>query len=151
MAGGTPESYIFFEVDGRCCCVPLTQNVRETMRPRPLEHREDLPAFVAGASLIRGAVTPVIDLGVLLDGVPLRDPGRLILLEPEGRPVGVLVSRVLGVRPFSEDLVDAPPLLKSDASEAVARLGQLDGALLSVLQLARLVPDDAWTSDGEGG
>ena len=75
----------------------------------------------------------------------------LALRTTEGRSVGLLVGSVVGL--YGADtlrLADAPPLLRDSDSDRVAALGRLDEALLTVLRLGNLVPDDVWHRIQEG-
>lgn len=55
----------------RLCAFPL-ESVIEVMRPLPIEPLPDVPAYVLGASLVRGLPTPIVDLGALLGTLPIK-------------------------------------------------------------------------------
>ena len=139
---------LLLRVRGRLCALPL-EHVVETMRPQPVRPVADTPPFVAGVSVIRGAVVPVVDVARFLD--PSADPrdsaasaeARFVTVRTANRTVALAVDAVVGVRRLPEGAQgDLPPLLRDAGSEAVAAIGTLDAELLLVLRAARLVPGE---------
>jgi len=124
--------------------VPLT-NVRETMRPLPLQPLRDAPAFTLGLSVIRGESVPVVDLGACLgSGGQSADISRFVTLAVAERTVALAVHGVEGVTTVSDAELEAmPPLLAGAAGGVVERLAQHDGALLLVLEAGRVFPTAA--------
>ena len=115
--------------------------VRETMRPLPVEElREPLP-FVVGLAVIRGEATPVVDLGEFLTGRSDSRFGRFVTLEVERRTVALAVDEVLAVIALSDESFRAlPPLLTRASGEALERLSYLDSQLLLTLEVTKLMP-----------
>lgn len=103
----------------------------ETLRPLPCAPLPHSPPWVTGASVIRGAPTPVVDLGRLLGGPPAL-PTRLVTVRAGARVVALAVQEVLGVRAL-DPTQSLPPLL-AESDERVAALSALDGELLLVLR-----------------
>jgi purine-binding chemotaxis protein CheW len=119
--------------------------VVETMRPQPLETLASAPSFVLGVAIIRGAPTPVVDVGALLGSADPPLATRFITLSVAERVVAVAVEAIVGVRVLpGEALGDLPPLLRDANVDAIAAVGTLDSALLVVLRAARLLPEAAW-------
>lgn len=118
----------------------------ETLRPLAIEPVAGAPAFVRGLSVIRGAPTPVVDLGALLEGGPARaSSGRLVTLKVGARQVALGVDEVVGLKSVDPaQLEQLPPLLRDAA--LIEAIGARDGQLLVVLRAARLVPDEVWAS-----
>lgn len=137
---------LLFRVGSRFCALPL-KYVEETLRPLPIEALPETPPFVLGASVIRGAPTPVVELGVLLTGKRLEQAGRAITVKtPDGRRVALLVSAVVGCGRSDEASIQTmPPLLRDAAPGAVQTLGRLDQSLLTIFQIGRLIPEAAWS------
>lgn len=144
------STLLVFDVHRRACALPLGP-VQETLRPLPVEPISGAPAFVLGASVVRGAPAAIIDAGRLISGVPLDTPGRWIILEiGDGRRVGLAVSSVLGVYPARLfDLREAPPLLADAEPAVIQALGRRDDALLSLLMIGRVVPEEVWAALAE--
>ncbi len=110
------------------------------MRPLPIEPLPQVPLCVVGSSIVRGKITPIVDLRILLGDDDHDDPKRLVTLRlDEGRLVGLLVDEVLGIeRELNADVL--PPLVQ-DASDAfVEDLARLDNQVLTVLRAAHLLP-----------
>lgn len=123
---------------GRQRCGIRLADVREVLRPLPLAPIPGAPGFVLGAALVRGEVTPVVDVGLLLGEVAAAR--RWVSLLIGSRAVVLAFSGVLGVRvlPPSNAL---PPLLRDASPGVVEALGVLDSELLFVLSGARLIHD----------
>jgi purine-binding chemotaxis protein CheW len=133
-----------FYADGRRCALPVSA-IAEVMRPLRPDAVPGAPDYVKGAAMIRGVPTPVIDLGTLLSGRSLEQPGRMIAMKVNDvRRAALLADGVLGLCNGAELLPGSAPLLENCASEVIAQLGKLDGALLTVLRAGRIVPDDLW-------
>lgn len=134
-----------FVVSKRLFAVPR-EHVREVMRPLPIEAVPNVPEFLVGASLIRGLLTPIVDLRKLFCSEPAGAPGRLITAGAgAAQAFGLLVDSVLGLRSLSDtDSQSLPPLLSDAMAGPVQDIMRLDGALLTVLRAARLVPSVVW-------
>lgn len=141
-------SLLTCRVGTQLCGLPLGP-VLETMRPLPVERLPDLPAFVRGVSLIRGAPTPVVDLRALLDLDAAAPPGRYVTIASSGRSeakaVALAVDAVLDVIPVeAASLGDLPELLQLARRELVRALMSVGTELLLVLEHSRLLPDERW-------
>lgn len=121
----------------RSCAIRL-EDVREVLRPLALQTISGGPPFVIGAALLRGQVTPVVDVGAIFGETA--SARRWVALRIGQRRVALAFSEVVGVRsiPLSEPL---PDLLQGASPGVVEALTVLDSGLLSVLAGARLVPD----------
>jgi len=140
------EGLLVFRAGARLCAIPVS-HVAEVLRPLPTFPAPDAPPYVAGATILRGSPTPVIDLGALVNNLALDDPRRMISLRVDGnRCVGLLVSEVIGVRADAERAQARAPLIENCPSEVIEELGQLDGRLLTVLRLGSIVPDETWAA-----
>jgi purine-binding chemotaxis protein CheW len=121
------------------------EDVREIMRPLPIEALAATPPFVLGLAIIRGAPTPVIDAGRLLGPATLASPARFVSLKVGERTAALAVDAVLDVRAIAAEMqADIPPLLRQADSDMVCAIGALDAKLLLVLQSARLLPESIW-------
>jgi purine-binding chemotaxis protein CheW len=130
---------------GRCVVALPIEHVAETMRVLPIDSHKDVLPFVLGLSLIRGAATPVLS-GAKLLGAAGDEPSRFVLLRTGEKQVALAVDAVIGLRASDDRAFHAlPPLIEAAAAETVATIGTHDGALLVVLESARIV------SSGERG
>jgi purine-binding chemotaxis protein CheW len=128
------------------------KDVREIMRPLPIEPLTGMPPFVVGVAILRGLPAPVVDSSRLLNpsaspSTPLisASSARFVSLKLGGRTVALAVDAVLEIRSLSAGiLADTPPLLREAGAEQTAVIGALDTRLLFVLEAARLVPESVW-------
>lgn len=139
---------------GSCACAVPLAYVTEVMRPLPVEPLAGAPAGVSGVAIIRGRVTPVVDLGTLFGaGAVARTAlARLVALRVGDRAVALLVDSVQAIRTLARgELESLPSLWQGSHPPAVAALGVVDRELLVVLEATRLLPDDWRPDGGEGG
>jgi purine-binding chemotaxis protein CheW len=145
-----PESNRFLLFSCASCVGALALvNVREVMRPLPIETLKQAPEFVLGMTTIRGSPAPVIDAGRLIrPSAATPSPAtRFVSLKLGAHCAALAVDAVLDVRILSPDRLMQIPLLLREAGAAVLTLiGALDNELLLVLNAARLVPDSLWSS-----
>jgi purine-binding chemotaxis protein CheW len=127
------------------------EDVRETMRPLPIEPLMGAPPFVLGLAIIRGFPTPVVDAGSLMgpstspSPILSPSPARFVSLNLGERTAALAVDAVLDVRSLpAETLSSIPSLLLGGGAQLVSVIGALDAKLLLVLEAARLVPDSVW-------
>jgi len=115
------------------------------MRPLALETLPDMPHFLLGVSIIRGAAVPVVSAAKLAGGAAATPPTRYVTLKLGERRVALAVESVIGVRVLPlGSLEEIPPLLRELDGNAVAAITTLDAELLLVLQGARLIPEQVW-------
>jgi purine-binding chemotaxis protein CheW len=124
--------------------LPLAQ-VIETMRPLRVELIAGVPSFVRGVAIIRGILTPVVDLGAVL-GAPEEAAERFVTVRAGDKQVALSVSAVLGVRDLDALTMihELPPLLRGATREVVETIGTLDEQFLVVLQAGWELPDEVW-------
>ncbi|HYC69678.1 MAG TPA: chemotaxis protein CheW [Opitutaceae bacterium] len=147
-----PGSSVLITRTSRCACALPLGHVSEVMRPLPIEPVDGAPPGVRGLAVIRGRVTPVVDLEALFgDGASTRgDRARFVTIRVGDRRVALVVESVRGIQTLAGHELDAlPPLWRGPHPPAVAALGALDRQLLLVLESARLVSADE--SAGGGG
>jgi purine-binding chemotaxis protein CheW len=139
--GGIPALVV--RVHTRACALPLA-HVIETMRPLPIETIAGVPSFVRGVCIIRGAPTPVVDLGVLL-GAPGGDGNRFVTVRLGDKQVALCVDAVLGIHHLDEATMQGlPPVLTDASNDVIEALGTLDDRILVVLRATWELPDDVW-------
>ena len=143
---GAGEEFLLCRIGSRIGAL-IVNDVREVMRPLPIEPLAGAPPFVLGLSIVRGFPIPVIDAGRLFGPIGLASPARFISLRLGERTASLAVDAVLDVRSLAPGAIaDIPPLL-GEAAIASA-IGALDSKLLLVLEAARLVPESVWHSIG---
>lgn len=146
------------KVDSLMCALPVG-HVVEVMRPLPIRRLDDVPPFVLGVALVRGAPAPVVDLARLLGVTAASAPrpsriGRFVTVAAhrDGRPVSLAVDEVHGIRALARAELDAlPPLLRAVDVRGARAIGAVDGELLLVLETTRLVPATVWSNLSQAG
>jgi len=141
---GDLERFLLVRARARSCALPLAR-VLETMRPLAIERVPGAPRFVLGLSLIRGAPTPVVDLGAVLGDESARATTRLVTVRAGERSVALAVESVDGVRSLARAAFsELPALARPDAEGPLAAVAALDRELVLLLASARLVPEETW-------
>jgi purine-binding chemotaxis protein CheW len=152
---GAEESdrFLLCRIGSRIGALAL-KDVRETMRPLPIEPLPGMPPFVLGVSIVRGFPAPIVDAVRLLKPLassppPIVSPpsARFVSLKLGSRTAVLAVDAVLDIRPLAAGiLADIPPLLRETGAEQMAVIGALDAQLLFVLEAARLLPESVWSA-----
>ncbi len=139
--------YLLVRTSELTCALPA-QAVVEVSRAGSIAPLAGAPPFVAGLAVLRGAPLPVVDLGQLLGAAEGPAEGgrrrRLVTLRLGERRAALRVDAALGVRGLAPEVLEAAPPLAVAAGSAVAAVGARDGALLLLLEAARLVPEEVW-------
>ena len=121
--------------------VPILQ-IQEINRLVDITRVPKSPEFVEGVINLRGKVIPIIDLRKRF-GLPQSELGkfsRIVVVNMEGRMVGLIVDSVSEVLRLSEDAIEpAPPVVAGIDSEYIRGLGKLDGRLLILLDLSKIL------------
>ena len=132
-------------VGAHVCAVPV-EHVEETMRPLPVEPLAGTPRFLLGLSVIRGAATPIVDLGMLLDPrARSARHARFVVLKVGEQRIGVGVDFVVGVQRLDIAKLSAlPPIVRDVRTDYIEAVGSLDTQLLMVLRTSRIIPEDVW-------
>jgi purine-binding chemotaxis protein CheW len=115
-------------------------HVIETMRMLPIKSLAGAPPMVRGICIIRGAPTPVVDSALMFNEPPAQCE-RLVTVRTGKRTVAFATQAVLGVQVISADALQRLPPLLSNV-QTIAAMRALDGELVFLLQIARIVPDD---------
>lgn len=130
---------------GDCVCAMPLADVREVMRPLPLEPIAGMPEFVMGLSVIRGAPTPVVQLSRLIHSAGSAAIRRFVTIRVAERTAALAVDGVAGIHDMHNiPLHEMPPLLRDARKDLIEAVGALDSQLLIVLRALRILPDDLW-------
>jgi purine-binding chemotaxis protein CheW len=136
---GSTADWLLCRVGSHQFALPVPQ-VIETMRMLPIEPLVGAPPIVRGLCIIRGAPTPVIDSALMFDDRPTQCE-RLVTVRIGKRTVAFATEMVLGVRAIrADELEQLPPLLSN--VQTIAAMRALDGELVFLLQIARVISDE---------
>ena len=140
MEQASSELAVLVRAGPHLCALPVGA-VLETLRPLPLRPLAGAPAGVSGIAVVRGAPVPVIDLAVLVGGVPgASSTHRWVMVRCGARAAALAVDSVIGIRALPPGAAIAP-LVAGAARGALAELRVQDAELALVLEASRLVPE----------
>ena len=116
------------------------QEIRDVERVTRVPH---VPAYLRGVINLRGAIVPVVDLGLML-GFPEPLPlaaASAIVLNAAGRLTGLVVASVSDVIAFTEEEIRPAPELGSERAglAAIAGIAVREGTALLILDVERLL------------
>lgn len=116
--------------------------VQEIIRHMDLTRVPKTPEFVDGVINLRGRVIPVLDLRKRF-GLPKGEntnETRIIVVDVDNRTVGLKVDAVSEVLRLPADTVEPPPaIITGVESEYIKGVGKLDGRLLILLDVAKIL------------
>lgn len=117
-------------------------SVQEIIRHMHLTKVPRTPDFVEGVINLRGRVIPVLDLRKRF-GLPSDEKTnetRIIVVEVEGKTVGLKVDAVSEVLRLPAAAVEPPPsLIAGVESEYIKGVGKLDGRLIILLDVGKIL------------
>lgn len=142
LAGSISEmQLVTFNLGKEEFAVPILQ-IQEINRLVDITKVPRSPDFVEGVINLRGKVIPIIDLRKRF-GLPQAELGkyaRIVVVNMEGRMVGLIVDSVSEVLRLSEGAIEPPPpVVAGIDSEYIRGLGKLDGRLLILLDLSKIL------------
>lgn len=141
-AATTPvEQLIAFQIAGETYAVPISR-VHEIIRVCAITPVPRAPRHVCGVVNLRGKIVPVVDLRSRMGiaSAQATDQSRIIVVESGSGSVGMVVDAVSEVVRLSAEQVQPPPILVADLeTDLVLGLGRLDGDLVILLDLDRVL------------
>ena len=115
------------------------QEIREIDRVTRIPH---VAHFVRGVINLRGAIVPVVDLGLMFgfaEPIPTKEASAIVL-NVEGRLVGLLVSSVSDVLALAdEEILPAPELGDRAIGAAIAGIGTRGDESVMLLDVDHLM------------
>lgn len=142
VAGSISEmQLVTFNLGKEEFAVPILQ-IQEINRLTEITRVPKSPDFVEGVINLRGKVIPVIDLRKRF-GLPQGELGkyaRIIVVNMDSRMLGLIVDSVSEVLRLSEDAIEPPPpVVAGIDSEYIRGLGKMEGRLLILLDLNKIL------------
>ncbi len=112
--------------------------MREILPPSPATRLPGAPPYVRGLINVRGTVITVVDLVARLSDRPARPDGPIMLVEHEGKVIGVAVDEVIEVQPVPPDGWQTPigDLLPGGI---VYAMGEIDSQTVLLLDIRGLL------------
>ena len=134
---------IAFRIGEQEFCVDIMA-VREIRGWTPATPLPRTPSFMKGVINLRGAVLPIIDLGVRF-GLNTSEPtDRHVIMVAHigGRMVGLLVDAVSDIIQLKDEEVQPTPDVASDHVKTFVKgIFALDGRMISLIELERILPE----------
>lgn len=115
--------------------------MREISKMRPITEVPQVPAFLPGIITLRGTVIPIIDLRrrLMLPAADATGFSRILIVENEEEPFGLIVDQVLKVVRMVEQQVESAPLPGGIDSEFLAGVARVEEELIVLLNLPMVV------------
>ncbi|HSA15533.1 MAG TPA: chemotaxis protein CheW [Spirochaetota bacterium] len=116
--------------------------VHEILRYPDITRLPNTPEFIKGVINLRGNVIPVVDVRLRfgLSTAEVTDLTRIIVIESEGKEVGLLVDNVYQVVRLPETHVDQPSeLIEGVSEEFIKGIGRLKDRLIVILNLGNML------------
>ncbi len=113
--------------------------VHEILRYPEITRLPNTPIFIKGVINLRGNVIPVVDMRVRFGFAEtgVTDLTRIIVVESEGKQVGLLVDNVYQVVRLPKDNIDPPSELITGVSEEfISGIGRLKDRLIVLLNMS---------------
>ncbi|MFO1012224.1 MAG: chemotaxis protein CheW [Caulobacteraceae bacterium] len=140
---GNGRELISFRIGAQEFCVDIMA-VREIRGWTAATALPRSPAFVRGVINLRGAVLPIVDLAARLGFASAEPTDRHVIIVAQigHQMVGLLVDAVSDILTVTDDLIQPTPDVASDTAKTFVRgLLAVDGRMLSLLGLDRILPD----------
>ena len=137
-----PEVQIVaFKLEDEEFAVDIHQ-VHEVLKLVPVTPLPQAAHFIEGVINLRGEVIPVIDLRKRFE-LPAQERNnqtRIIIVEIEEHNVGLIVDFVTEVLRLPAEAIQPPPARVAGArNELISGIGRLEGRLLIILNLAKIL------------
>jgi len=117
-------------------------SVHEILRYPEITRLPNTPKFIKGVINLRGNVLPVVDVRTRF-GFPkgtITDLTRIIVVETEGKQVGLLVDNVYQVVRIPVANVDSPSeLIIGVSEEFISGIGRLKDRLIVLLNMSHII------------
>jgi purine-binding chemotaxis protein CheW len=141
---GELRQFISFSVGNEEYGLELLR-VREVIRIREITWLPKAPSFVKGIINLRGDVIPIIDLRDKfgLESLAQTAATRVIVVEVEGRLMGMVVDSASQVVRIPTDQIDPPPpVLGGLSQEFITGVGKLEDKLVILLNADAILTVD---------
>lgn len=122
--------------------------VQEIIRMTAITRLPKAPEFIVGVIDLRGRVIPVVDLKKRF-GLPQGEgtrASRIVVFDTDGHTIGIVVDGVSEVLRVPAEAVEPPsPVVTTEESDYVRGIAKLDGRLIILLDLDRVL---TWQEKG---
>jgi purine-binding chemotaxis protein CheW len=119
--------------------------VKEVIRTRTITWLPKAPACVKGIINLRGEVIPIVDLRERFGLAEQTQTAmtRVIVVEVEGRPVGMVVDSASQVVRVPADQFEPPPAVMGEGSrDFITAIGKVNDKLIIMIDLERILSSE---------
>jgi purine-binding chemotaxis protein CheW len=112
--------------------------VHEILRIPEITRLPNTPKFICGVINLRGNVIPVVDVRERFGfrKAAVTDESRIIVIESEGKQIGLFVDNVSQVIRLNVSNIDPPSdLIEGVSEDFISGIGRLSGSLIVILSL----------------
>lgn len=145
LSAGETRQYLTFSLAGEMFAVG-TLSVKEIIEYGQITTVPMMPAFIRGVINLRGAVVPVIDLGVRFRNQNTEATRRscIVILEvptdEETQVLGIVVDAVSEVLEISPADIEPPPAFGAKIrTDFIAGMGKVGGRFVILLNVAKVL------------
>jgi len=138
---GTVIQLVSFTLDGVEYGIDILQ-VHEILRIPDITRLPNTPDFIRGVINLRGNVIPVVDIRKRFgySSIEVTEFTRIIVIEAEGKQIGLFVDNVSQVIRLSDKNIDPPSdLIEGVSEEFITGVGRLKDRLVVILNLANIL------------
>ena len=121
------------------------QTVKEVIRKKDIIRLPKAPAFVKGVINLRGDVIPIIDLRERfnMEQQDYTNMTRVIVVEVDGRSIGMVVDSVSHVLRIESGQIEPPPPCVGKVSEEYIRgVGKVEERLIVLLNIDHILSEE---------
>lgn len=139
--GAAPGRLVVFRLSGECFAVEV-ECVERVLAYAPGRRVPDAAPWIIGAISYEARLVPAIDLGRRLGLAPAAGArkARTLIIRDGDERLGAVVDEVLTVHPAADaELEPAPAVVRGIPGSYVRALTRIDGQVVLVLDLARLL------------
>ena len=116
--------------------------VHEILRIPEITRLPNTPSYIKGVINLRGNVIPVVDVRERFgfSQIEITDLTRIIVIESDGRQIGLFVDNVSQVIRISEKNIDPPSdLIEGVSEDFITGIGRLKDHLIVILNLKNIL------------
>ena len=124
------------------------KRIQEINRMPYITRVPNAPHYVKGVMNLRGKAVPVLDLRIrlMLENTEYTDDTRIIVVKMNDEVIGFIVDSVTEVIRLSKTNIEEPPdFLKTVDTEFIQSVGKIDGKLIIVLDLNKILSGELST------
>ena len=121
-------------------------SVREIKEWSNVTHLPKQPDYIRGVLNLRGIVVPIVDLRCRFgQGLTNSTPTHIIIIvQIEGRQVGLLADQVLDIVSFERgEIQPIPSVARSSRARFLSGLVTVEGAMIALIDLVPLLSDQS--------